>query len=162
VLLLQLTIALFSNLEAGWMLQQFPLLFAVSAVGTLLGLAISAGVPGSREGSNIAVLVMIAVVIPQVLFSGGLAPLSGIAKLIGQTLVTCYWGIQGLSSLIDLTPPPTGDLPNLVGGSYLGPLLVVLLHAGVATGLLVLFMLRKDEATASQWLRRLLPRGSIR
>ena len=82
VLLLQITISAFSELDAGWMAEQFPLLFAVSAVGTLVGLTISSAVPGGREEGG--AMLLIAVVIPQVLFSGGLGGLHGLAKLIGR------------------------------------------------------------------------------
>ncbi|MEM6314656.1 MAG: ABC transporter permease, partial [Planctomycetota bacterium] len=146
VLLLAGTVHVFADIDAGSLLSQFPLLMAVSLVGTLVGLTISGGVPGGKDAGNLAVLLMIAVVIPQVLFAGGVGPLSGAAETLGQVFVTCYWGLEGLSSMIAIAPPPDQGMGNLRGDGVIVPMIVTTLHAAILTVLLTIFMLKKDKA----------------
>lgn len=157
--LLLITIHILADIDAGAFVGQFLVLFLLSLVGTLLGLVISAGVPGGKESANIAVLLMIAVVIPQVLFSGGLGPLEGAAEWIGKSLVACYWGLESLTSHIDRAPPDAEVYPAftgmdaLVGTRYWTGIFVLLGHC-IALGLiLVAFMLQKDGPEAIRKLR---------
>ncbi|MEM9881455.1 MAG: FHA domain-containing protein [Planctomycetota bacterium] len=153
------TIHLLADFDAGTMLWQFPVVFLVSMVGTVMGLAISAGVPGSKDSANIAVLLMIAVVIPQILFSGGLATLDGPAEQIGRWGVACYWGMEALSSLIGQAPPdgeayPAFDgLDEMVGDAYALSLLVLAGHVAVLGVLLTVFMVKKDGPEAIRRVR---------
>ncbi|MGB0767949.1 MAG: ABC transporter permease, partial [Phycisphaeraceae bacterium] len=158
-LLLLGTIHLFSDVDAGSIVFQFPVVFMMAFVGTLLGLVISAGVPGSKESANIAVLLMIAVVIPQILFSGGLGPLDGFAEFLGQYLVACYWGLEALTSMIGREAPDAEEfaafegMGDLIGTRYWSSLLVLFGHAVLLGLLLVSFMLKKDGPEAIRKLR---------
>ena len=153
------TLHLFADFDAGSFAWQFPVVASTALVGTLMGLAISAGVPGGKDSANIAVLLMIAVVIPQILFSGGVGPLDNLAEQIGEWGVTCYWGMEALTSLIGVAPPDGtrfaafDGLDELVGTRYRFPLLILLAHAAVLVAMLVAFMLKKDGPEAIRRVR---------
>lgn len=158
-LLLLGTVHVFADIDAGSFFAQFPIVFLMALIGTLLGLVISAGVPGSKESANIAVLLMIAVVIPQILYSGGLGPLDGIAEFIGQYLIACYWGLEALTSNIARAAPNSNKYPafegmsDLIGTQYWTSIIVLSAHVLILSVLLVLFMLKKDGPEAIRKLR---------
>jgi ABC-type multidrug transport system ATPase subunit len=87
-------INLFGGIEAGKPLTQFVVLFGCSAVGSMIGLMISALVTQSDQ----AVTGMIIVVIPEILFSGSMVAIKGVTKLIAAPLITDYWGLNGMIS----------------------------------------------------------------
>ena len=81
VMLVTLTLQIFGGIHAGSVGIQLLLLGLVSVLGTLMGLAISA----AAKSSDWAIICMIAVVIPEILFSGALVPRARVLRL----------GIQG-------------------------------------------------------------------
>ncbi len=75
---------------------QCGLLMCLAAAGVALGLAISAVAPTEE----MAITLIPMAIIPQILLSGVIAPLSGLSKHLAQWLSTAYWGNRGLSSLL--------------------------------------------------------------
>ena len=105
-----LIINTWTDVHAGGPIEQFAVLFLMSLAGTTLGLAISAGVPNS----DWAVLSMIVVVIPQMLFAGALLPVAGLAGFISRHFMVSFWGFQSVRSLFapavrDAMARHTGD-----------------------------------------------------
>lgn len=73
------------------------ILFLQAVAGTVLGLAISAYSNTESTAVNLIPLALI----PQIILSGLIAaPLKGIALAVGKFFVTCYWGYQGMISVI--------------------------------------------------------------
>ena len=70
------------------------ILSALMAAGTALGLLISACSPTEEVASA---LVPVAV-IPQIILAGVIAPLTGLGKLLGYGLITCFWGRRALEA----------------------------------------------------------------
>jgi hypothetical protein len=87
----------FADMKAGSMLAQFITLFLVSMWGMLAGLAISASV----ASSDWAVMLMIGVVIPQLLFAGALVPVRGASAFIGEGFISAYWALESLRRLVE-------------------------------------------------------------
>jgi ABC transport system ATP-binding/permease protein len=75
---------------------QWLVLAALTAAGTALGLLISACSPTEEVASA---LVPVAV-IPQIILAGVIAPLTGVGKLLGYGLITCFWGRRALEGLL--------------------------------------------------------------
>ena len=75
---------------------QWAMLLALSLAGTALGLAISA-CAGSEE---VAIALIPIAVIPQIVLSGAIAPLSGWVQWVARGCVTTYWGKHGLDQLL--------------------------------------------------------------
>lgn len=71
-------------------------LSALVWAGTALGLLVSAVSPTEE----VAVTLIPVAIIPQVVLSSGIAPLSGIAKYLGMLVITTYWGKRALDSLL--------------------------------------------------------------
>ncbi len=86
---------LLADVEAP-LLGQFLILWTAAVASGLLGLAISAG----SDTSDKAVMLMIAVVIPQLFFSNVITQLSGFTKFLGMAFVVSYWCQDGLKSLL--------------------------------------------------------------
>lgn len=133
----------FGGLEAGGPALQFAILFLCSAVGTMLGLMISALVSQSDR----AVTGMIIIVIPEILFSGAFIPMKGAAKLISGPLVTAYWGFNGLMSKLPHHQPQDdfASTPKSIA--------MLLVHFTAATLITYLLLVLKD---ATQILERML------
>lgn len=68
----------------------------LSCAGTSLGLAISASA-GSEE---VAIALIPVAVIPQIILSGAIAPLSGLPHWLAMLGVTTYWGKLGFDQLL--------------------------------------------------------------
>ncbi len=107
--------------------EQCLVLTCLAAAGVALGLAISAAAPTEE----MAITLIPLAVLPQIILSGVIAPLSGLSKSMAESLITAYWGNRGLDALL------TADQAHAAGvdqGTLAGAVLVVLVH----TGLLIL------------------------
>jgi ABC transport system ATP-binding/permease protein len=102
---------------------QWLVLAALMAAGTALGLLISACSPTEEVASA---LVPVAV-IPQIILAGVIAPLTGIGKLLGYGLITCFWGRRALEGLLPESTVTWLGREELSPWPQLG---VVLVHAG--------------------------------
>ncbi len=127
---------------------QFILLFYTTVAAMLLGLAISAAV----DSADKAVMLMILVIIPQLLFGNAFIELKGFGKLlVGQLFILAYWCHDGLKSLLpnamlEEKNPATGGLV-LLGYHGWSLDLLVILSFGVLYGGLALFFLRRKDGS---------------
>jgi ABC transport system ATP-binding/permease protein len=80
----------------GSILTQWLILSCLMAAGTALGLLISACSPTEEVASALVP----AAVIPQIILAGVIAPLSGLGKLLGFGLITCFWGRRALEATL--------------------------------------------------------------
>jgi len=158
------TMRLIGQLEIGGLLQQLLVLFSASLAGTTLGLAISAAVPdrsrGKNDGKNpavVAVMIMNAFVIAQVLFSGAIVTLDGVVRCFAQLFVSSYWAYEAFLFWLS-TKLPAGQL-RTDEPHWLFSMAMVLLHAFVCAVLLFLAMMRKDGPGALRKLVRSIPRN---
>jgi ABC transport system ATP-binding/permease protein len=103
---------------------QFGLLLGLAAAGVALGLAISAVAPTEE----LAITLIPMAIIPQILLSGVIAPLSGLSKHLARWLSTAYWGNRGLSALL---PQEKLRQVGMEQGAAAESGLVVLAHAVV-------------------------------
>jgi hypothetical protein len=87
----------FADMKAGNVFGQFLTLFLVSMCGMLAGLSISASV----KSSDWAVMLMIGVVIPQLLFAGALAPVKGASEAIARVFISAYWALEALRTRVE-------------------------------------------------------------
>jgi len=124
----------FTHLSGGF-LGQWLSLVTLSLVGVSLGLLISAL---SKTTDN-AVAMVPAVLLPQIILAGVIAPVEGFAKLLAQLFISAYWGYRSLAA------PLPDDISKALGAddwSALAALIVLLLHLAVfiaaAIGVLIL------------------------
>jgi hypothetical protein len=103
---------------------QCVFLICLAGAGVALGLAISAVAPTEE----MAITLIPMAIIPQILLSGVIAPLSGLSKHLAQWLSTAYWGNRGLSALL---PQDKLSQPGMEQGSAVESALVVLIHTVV-------------------------------
>jgi ABC-type transport system involved in cytochrome c biogenesis ATPase subunit len=71
-------------------------LLILAGTGVTVGLAISV----AARTEEMAVTLIPVAVIPQIIFAGVIAPLSGLSKFLSRTLIAVYWGNRGLESLL--------------------------------------------------------------
>ncbi|HEX3150823.1 MAG TPA: FHA domain-containing protein [Gemmataceae bacterium] len=76
--------------------KQFVILMALTMAGTTLGLLIST-VSSSEE---MAITLIPIAIIPQIILSGTIAPLSGLGEWLAKLGVTTYWGKRGLDAVL--------------------------------------------------------------
>jgi ABC-type multidrug transport system ATPase subunit/pSer/pThr/pTyr-binding forkhead associated (FHA) protein len=128
---------------------QCLLLAGLAAAGVTLGLAISAASPTEE----MAITLIPVAVVPQIILSGVIAPLSGLSKLLAQLVITGYWGNRGLDALL---PEDVARLAGLKQGSVFWSVLVVLVHAVlfVAIALAVLYWQGRRPRPAGNLFRR--------
>lgn len=124
---------------------QFILLFCATIAAMLLGLAISAAV----DSADKAVMLMILVIIPQLLFGNAFIELKGIGKWLGQLFILAYWCHDGLksllpNSLLEEKNPATGGLVLFGHHGWFLDLLVILVFGMLYCGLALFFLRRKD------------------
>lgn len=124
---------------------QFILLFCATVAAMLLGLAISAAV----DSADKAVMLMILVIIPQLLFGNAFIELKGVGKLLGQLFILAYWCHDGLKSLLPRSlleekNPATGGLVLFGHNSWGLDLFVILVFGALYSGLAIVFLRRKD------------------
>ena len=86
-----------------------------------------------------AVAIVPAVLLPQIILAGVIAPVEGFAKLLAQLFISAYWGYRSLA-----TPLPD-DISKILGAddwSAPAAIIVLLLHLAVfvaaAIGVLIL------------------------
>lgn len=104
---------------------QLVVLAGLVAAGTGLGLFLSA-VSSSEE---VAVSLIPVAVIPQVILSAGIAPLSGVAKLLAKLTITTYWGKRALDGLLPTDLADAAEAAELAEPeAFVGSLVVILLH----------------------------------
>ena len=125
-LMLTLIVNQLGGLEAGGIGHQFLILFLTSLVGTMMGLAISAAVPSA----DWVVILLIAIVIPQMLFSGALVPAKGWSGVIAKAFIPAYWAQECLTGLLGVDVQKLLDSNTVSGGDpWLSSALVLPLHA---------------------------------
>lgn len=125
---------------------QFTVLFCTTVAAMLLGLAISSAV----DSADKAVMLMILVIIPQLLFANAFIELKGVGKVLGQFFVLAYWCHDGLKSLLpgsllEARNPATGGFVLFGHSGWLFDLLIIFVFAVLYCGLAVFFLRRKDN-----------------
>jgi hypothetical protein len=110
-------------------------LLALGLAGVTLGLVISS----ASATEEMAITLIPMAVIPQIILSGVIAPLSGPSKTLALIGITTYWGKRGLDACL---PREVADAVKLEQSSLGQALLVLLAHAavGVAVALLLLYL----------------------
>jgi ABC-type multidrug transport system ATPase subunit len=103
----------------GWGVVAVLLLAAMA--GTALGLALSAA--SGTEGQAVAAVPL--ALIPQIVFGGAVAKLSGLALTVAQFGVTCYWVHQGLTRLL---PEEVARVAQVEGQEATPAILAVVAH----------------------------------
>jgi ABC-type multidrug transport system ATPase subunit len=119
-------------------------LMALSLAGVTLGLLISS----FAKTNDVAVSIIPAVLIPQIIFAGVIAPVEGFARILARLFITGYWGYQGLAALL-----PSELLKQLPtdGYSAFGAFSVVILHVVIFAGGAIGVLYLRDTTT---WLSR--------
>lgn len=123
--------------------QQALLMVLLSCAGTSLGLAISASA-GSEE---VAIALIPVAVIPQIILSGAIAPLSGLPHWLAMLGVTTYWGKLGFDQLLPedmLTSARKLDLAE-EGNGYLACFAIVA-HAAIYVVVSLLILQRRGRS----------------
>jgi len=141
--LVVVVVNLFGGIKAGNVLAQYVILLFSSWVGTLIGLAISAGV---KDGEK-AVMLMIAIVIPQILFSGAFTVLKGFGQFIAGTFCASYWGMQGLMGMVKPNVIDDRIIPASAAEDFAGfwaGAAMIFLHMIVAFCLAYWLLVRRD------------------
>ena len=119
----------------------FFIVFPTTVAAMLLGLAISAAV----DTADKAILLMLIVLIPQLLFANAFIQLDGLGKFLGQVAVLTYWSHDALidtlpNSYIRARSAMSLSKPS---SAYLGLGLIVV-HAAVYAALAVVALRKKD------------------
>jgi ABC-type multidrug transport system ATPase subunit len=117
----------------GPLLSQAVVLLVLSFAGVTLGLAISA----ASSSEAMAVTLIPLAIIPQIILSGVIAPLSGLSKALAVLGITTYWGKRGLDACL---PEDVAKAAFLEQGHLWQALLVLLLHAAVGAALALLLL----------------------
>jgi hypothetical protein len=139
VLMVTVVLQLFGGIHAGGMIFQLLMLATVSILGTLMGLAISS----AASSSDWAIICMIAVVIPEILFSGALVPAQGFSGVISKAVICIYWSQRAMLGTLDeatrsaIPGNPPADQARL-------GLLVLYSHIVVMAAAALMFLAAKD------------------
>ena len=147
--LLLLTVHALADMRAN-LIGQFVILFPTAVGALTLGLAISAAV----DTADKAILLMILVLIPQLLFANAFIELGGFGEFVAGAGILSYWCHDGLKSLLpdrllDLTAPSANlyapAKPFLFGhnGWFLDLFMIVVFFA-IYAALVLWFLRRKD------------------
>lgn len=131
---------------------QYAVLFAHALVGVVTGLLISA----LSTSEAMAVVLMIAALIPQLTFCNALRPLEGSAETIGRCFVAEYRTLDALQALT-AEPLQVFTAPTLSGNIAILVLLSVI--GGAITAILIVM---KDQTHACPGLLRLFRRRKRR
>ncbi len=86
----------FLGIEPASEVYMFLALFLTAFVAMLLGLAVSCAV----DNADKAILIMIVLIIPQILFMEALTPLAGLRQTLGMALIPCYWAFDLSKSML--------------------------------------------------------------
>jgi len=146
-------------------LSQWVILFPTYLAAMLLGLSVSCAV----DTNDKAVLFLLFILIPQLLFSNAFIQLEGFGKALGMVAILCYWAHDGLKSMLpdeilNTSVPGTGGLqevwnpqlgafvPQAAGGrpvlfghhGWALDLLMILVFAALYAGLSFYFLRKKD------------------
>ncbi len=109
----------------GPFLTELIVLLALALTGVTLGLAISAF---SRTEEMAITLVPMAI-IPQIILSGAIAPLSGLGEALAMGTITTFWGKRALDACL---PEEMARAVGLEQHALAGAGAVILVHAAVA------------------------------
>ncbi len=124
------------DLAAGSELALLITMFLIAFSATALGLAASCAV----DTTDKAVITMVVLIMPQILFTQALGPLEGTLALIGKALIPCYWGLDALRSLLDPQHFPTD--PHSHG--WFASIVALLVFTSIYSAAGVYFLHRKD------------------
>jgi ABC-type multidrug transport system ATPase subunit/ABC-type multidrug transport system permease subunit len=124
--------------------QQVIILLSLAVAGTTLGLLIST----VSKNEEMAVTLVPIAVIPQIVLSGSIAPVNGVARWIAYVFVTTYWGKRGLDALL---PDDLASLARAaeiaVDGTWLLALFILAVHTLVfMTATIVMLTLQSRKA----------------
>ncbi len=136
---------------------QLVLLLTLSAAGTALGLLISTLAPSEE----MAITLIPMVIIPQIILSGVIAPLSGLGKGLALAAVTTYWGKQGMDALLPSDIADAARASKVAeDGSFAVALLVLVAHtlAFIAATLVVMTLRGRSAAMKLHTLRKAITR----
>jgi ABC-type multidrug transport system ATPase subunit len=121
---------------------------SMAVAGVALGLAISALAPTEE----MAITLIPVAIIPQIILSGVIAPLSGLSRLLARWGITVYWGNRGLDGLL---ADPVAQAAGVEKGSAWQAGAVVLAHTAVfvAAALAVLLLQNRRPRGLASLLR---------
>jgi len=107
----------------------FGVLLLAPAAGTALGLALSAC--SSSEGQAVAAVPL--ALIPQIVFGGAIAKLTGVALTVAKFGVACYWVHEAITRLLpdDVMPGTDRAKPGPAIAAVFAHLVVYAAVAGV-------------------------------
>jgi len=134
-------------------------LLLLTLAGVTLGLAISA----FSKTEEMAITLIPMVVIPQIILSGIIAPLSGLSRVLAKAGITTYWGNRGLDDCLPDTlakaMKPDALDQNGSGGVAMA-MGVLLLHAvvGIVAALVLLYWQGRRGRGLAALIRRVAPR----
>lgn len=145
---------------SGPVLHFYGLLFLTYLAAMTTGLAVSAAV----RTSDLAIMIMLFLVIPQVLLGGGISGPKwppGNVETLAAALVTDYWSLEGAKALV--APYQNVSVaPILVSKGLAKSCWMLFLHGLAAFAATVALMVRKDGPLAGSSLRRVLSGASGR
>jgi hypothetical protein len=130
---------------------QLAILLVLAAVGTALGLLIST----LASSEEMAITLIPMVVIPQIILSGTIAPLSGFGKWLAAIGITTYWGKRGLDSLLPKDVFDFARAGKLVEDDSLTPALVILVAHGLLFAFATLVVMTLRGRAAARKLERI-------
>ena len=137
---------------------QLAVLLALAAAGTTLGLLIST----LASSEEMAITLSPMAIIPQIILSGTIAPLSGFGKWLALFGVTTYWGKRGLDALLPDNLAEVARTGKIAEEGSLGLSLALLaVHClGFVIATLVIMTLRgRTAALKLQKLKRVVTQG---
>lgn len=102
----------------------FLLLTTLGISGVTLGLLISA----ASQSTDIAATIVPLVLIPQIILSGAMANVDGLAQLLAIPTIVAYWGCGGLVACL---PSEMIQILGYDDWSVSGSFFMVMIHAGV-------------------------------
>jgi ABC-type multidrug transport system ATPase subunit/pSer/pThr/pTyr-binding forkhead associated (FHA) protein len=108
-------------------LGQLVLLLGLAFAGVSMGILIST----VSKTTDMAVTIVPLVLIPQIIFSGALCEVEGIAQLLAGSSIVVYWAHGGL---VETLPTALTEIIDQDGWSQLMATAMVFLHSAVYTG----------------------------
>jgi ABC transport system ATP-binding/permease protein len=133
-------VRLVCQLEGSWF-PQLVLLSLATFAGTVLGLCISA----AASTADVAATIVPIALIPQIVLSGAIAPLNGLAKLLATCLVANYWAFDALKATL-----PEGQRPSEIG-SIAGGAFMLIVFVALSTVTAILMLKRADRNGGVLW-----------
>ncbi|MCA9292041.1 MAG: hypothetical protein KDA25_12995, partial [Phycisphaerales bacterium] len=126
------------------------------------------------DAATLAIMIMNAVVIPQVLFAGAILTLNGWSETIARAAVPAYWSFRAFDALVihDILDASRWFAANEAAAaaqlqlvqeppSWIGAAAVVFLFGLVFAGGFFLAMVRKDGPGGLARMARVLPRDAV-